>query len=244
MATQRHLKNAPIREGLIDIQFEQVPMERLKSFSDSVKSEFTEAATLWQGALGFEVRAGQLPLTLDKRSAAVGFRLSRAEHVLMIRTNGFTVSRLAPYQDWDELKKWATHYWSMFVEATNPEMVNRMAVRYINVLPIPLGKADFREFLVTAPDIPQELPQSLGSFLQRVVMIDPEGNRHAAVTQVLEDSELTEGRVEFILDIDAVRDCRLSPNDAKLWEGLDSLRDFKNKIFFEFITEKTARLFE
>jgi len=245
MAKQRYLKNAPIREGLIDIQFEPaVPMERLQAFVERVKGGFSQTAVLWQAALGFELSQNKVAaLPEGKPSASVGFRLAEPTHVLMARMNGFTYSRLAPYQDWDELRKAGKLLWEQFHEIVRPEVVSRMAVRYINVLPLPIGNDDFSEFLNAAPQVPGVLPQSLASFLQRVVIVDEVGKRQAIVTQAMEEGQPIDGRTHFFLDIDVFRPCRLPGNDDALWSGLDDLRQFKNDIFFEFITEKTAELF-
>lgn len=246
MAKQRHLKNAPIREGLIDIQFEPpVPMERLQAFVDSVKNRFAETSTLWQQALGFELKVGAAAAVIPPQAAtAVGFRFQDARHVLMIRVNGFTFSRLPPYADWDELSAGAKAFWEQFVDIVRPETVNRLAVRYINVLPLPIKGEDFSVYLTAAPIVPGHLPQGLASFLQRVVMVDPDRNCQAIVTQAIEESQPTDGRVQLFLDIDAFQVRRFDGRDSALWSSLDSLRDFKNDIFFAHITEPTAEIFE
>lgn len=244
MARKRHLNNAPIREGLVDIQFEPtVSMETLQVFASAVKAEFAEQTTVWQQAFGFQVGPDGTAAGQQERSS-VGLRLADKERVLIVRTNGFTYSRLPPYQDWHELRASAKLLWDTFLEIVRPETVTRTAVRYINVLPLPMGTEDFSVFLNASPVVPDALPQGLASFLQRVIMVDPEGNRQAIVTQALEDSQPTEGRVNVILDIDAIRPKRLASISEEVWSGLDTLRDFKNDIFFEHITERTAELFE
>lgn len=245
MAEKRHLKNAPIREGLVDIHFEPpVPMEVLKSFEAKVRSRFSESKTLWQQAVGFEMAKGGGVTRQEATQSAIGYRLADATRVLICRTNGFTYSRLPQYLDWDDLRQAAKSLWDEFLHDAKPQIVTRLAVRYINVLPLPMGDEDFSEYLEAGPIIPKGLPQGLASFLHRVVMIDPAGNRQAIVTQALESTAQVGKTVDVILDIDAIRALRIESASDQVWLGLEALRDFKNDIFFQHITERTARLFE
>lgn len=246
MATQRHLRNAPIREGVVDIKFEPpVSLELLEVFAESVQGAFGQASRLWQQSLGIEVKQGELATVNAPEGTVVGFRLQADRHVLMVRVNGFTYSRLPPYENWEQLRDSAKAIWKQFVASVKPETVTRMAVRYINVLPLPITTEEFSVFLTAAPTIPQALPQGLASFLQQVVMIDPIENRQAIVTQALEDSQSrVANMVNIILDIDAFRLQRLATHDDAVWTSLDNLRSFKNAIFFDHITEKTAELFQ
>ena len=45
----------------------------------------------------------------------------------------------------------------------------------------------------------------------------------------------------MVLDIDVFKEKAFDGQEA--WDVLDRLRDFKNQIFFDSITEKTAKLY-
>jgi uncharacterized protein (TIGR04255 family) len=45
------------------------------------------------------------------------------------------------------------------------------------------------------------------------------------------------------LDIDTFTVSRLDPNSDQIWQVLDQLRDLKNQVFFNAITEKTKEAF-
>jgi uncharacterized protein (TIGR04255 family) len=54
-------------------------------------------------------------------------------------------------------------------------------------------------------------------------------------------------KVQLILDIDVFRESKTADwkaSDHSVWSELEKMRAFKNQIFFESITEKTAELFE
>jgi len=127
-----------------------------------------------------------------------------------------------------------------------PQEVNRVAVRYINEMELPLPLADFKEYLSAPPEVPAGLPQTLSGFFQRVVMADTVKDRMAAVSQAFEGVQATEtaDKITVFLDIDAFSQVSMSADSQEVWDKLDELREFKNNIFFEHLTDKTLELFE
>jgi len=49
---------------------------------------------------------------------------------------------------------------------------------------------------------------------------------------------------QLILDIDTAKITTLGPDSPQIWTSLDQLRDFKNLIFFESLTEEAVKIFE
>lgn len=247
MVAPRHLEHAPIREGLVDIQFEpQIPIERIERFADALATEFPRRTRIWQHSFGVEMNATGEP-TSAASGASVGVRLESDPpgRVLSLRTSGFAFSQLAPYKDWAALKERARPLWETFIRELRPEVVTRMAVRFINLLPLPVPFDDFSKYLTAGPNVPPNLPQGLSAFLQRVVIVDPAKNLKAIVTQALEESQvsLKTGTVGIFLDIDTFRVVQVDAGSQDVWATLDELRDFKNAIFFDHITEEAAELF-
>jgi uncharacterized protein (TIGR04255 family) len=66
------------------------------------------------------------------------------------------------------------------------------------------------------------------------------------VTQALEGPPSGGGTGAFVtvlLDIDVFRTTQVASSDETIWSGLGALRDQKNRMFFEHITETTAELY-
>ena len=70
------------------------------------------------------------------------------------------------------------------------------------------------------------------------MIVDTNEKIAANVTQVFKPHPSFQSP-PIILDIDAFKNMDMSPNDSALWETFSTLRAFKNKIFFNFVTEKT-----
>ena len=132
----------------------------------------------------------------------------------------------------------------IYAEATQPETVSRLALRYINVLSLPMG-ADFDDFLTTAPRVPRELPQTLASFISRVTILDDSVGCLAHVTQSFDGVLDPAKDWPLILDIDVYKQMKIdSWQDPAIWRVFEYLHDFKNRVFFSSITEEVARLYE
>ena len=246
MARPRFLQNAPIREAIIDLRITPtIDPSKLANLAEGLKPAFPKQDTLRQGTFGFEIASGELKTsTID---SGVRGRLLASEdgkYVLQMRSDGFTFSRLPPYETWETMRQTAKPLWDKYVAAAGASTVSRIAVRYINVMPLPLPIGDFDDYLTAPPKVPAALPQELAGFFSRIIIVNPNLDALAVVTQALEPA--VDQKVPVILDIDVYREipsAEWSANDRRIWDALEQLREFKNQVFFESITEKTAELF-
>lgn len=247
MASPRQLKNAPVKEALIDIQFESsIELTHIDAIADRVREKYSKKSDIWQTVLGIVQREGAQNAA---NNTLLGRRLESEDgrFVLLMRRNGLAVSRLAPYVDWDELRNEAKTCWAALLEISGLPSVSRIAVRYINELKIPLPFGDFNEFLTCPPTVPAALPQAISEFLTRVVIPDPDNQTVSIVTQALQaPPSFTEGKtvVPVILDIDVYRLGVLPAEGGEIWGVLDILREQKNKMFFEHLTEKAVEMYQ
>lgn len=248
---REHLARAPLREALIDLQFERrLALEAIHSFERTLAGDVTQATDIWETQFGFEGPTPDRPPQSHARHAAIGRRLEFKDgpYVLQCRVNGFTLSRLSPYGDWSELRSRAAGLWHGFAAHARVESVDRIAVRYINELKLPLPFGDFEEFLTSPPRVPNEMPQAITGFLTRQIIPDEAKNCMTIVTQALEEPPIegpTGTTVTVILDIDVFRQAANEPAmSGRIWEALDVLRAQKNRAFFAYVTEKTVEMYE
>jgi uncharacterized protein (TIGR04255 family) len=139
------------------------------------------------------------------------------------------------YSSWTEFSAEAKKYFDLFREKVGAHGVGRTAVRYINLIELPLAEVSLDDYLTSAPKIPPEIPQGLSSFLQRVVIPFPEDRCTAIVTHALEPP--TPSGLPVVLDIDVFSEENLRADSAQLWSVLGRLRDVKNRIFFASVTD-------
>ena len=180
---------------------------------------------------------------LTNTPVGYAFRTSDNQRVVQFRSNGFTCNWLRPYAEWSDLRDMAVRMWQIYLGAAQPDQVVRLGLRYINHLELPVPRDDFAEYLTAQPNIPAALPQTLMSFFTRVAIQDEGIDCVAVVTQAFEGI-INPKVFPLILDIDASKLVNLQPNSDEIWILLDQLRDFKNRIFFESLTEDAVRVFE
>ena len=249
MARHRQLAHAPVREALIDIQFEApVPLELIDRFVASLGGAYAKKSDIWEALFG--LNGGDGTTFGTRSSSAVGRRLEAAEgrpYVLQCRNSGFTVSRLSPYGQWSELRAEARRLFELFVQQVGVPVVSRIAVRYINEITLPLPIANFSEYLSCPPKVPDALPQGITGFLTRLIIPDLDRDCVSVVTQALEapPNEGPSGAsITVLLDIDVFRSTRVPASADDVWQTLDVLRDQKNRMFFEHLTERTVEKYE
>ena len=239
MAVYRHLTNAPITEALIDISVKPSSSiqdaHQLEDLCTKLKDTYPDKKLQQQFKLEFFPGP---PPQERKETRFVGYRLTSADGLQDIQAtpDKITFSRLRPYQTWEQLREEARRDWDLYSEVVKPELITRIATRFINSIEIPLPIRDFSDYLTAAPSIPEKLPQGIASFFTRVVLPDPKTGAVAIVTHALE-SVITPKAIPIIIDIDVFIERTFEDHD-KAWSTIDMLRDTKNLIFFESVTDK------
>lgn len=237
---------APITEALIDIRVKlpgSVSLVDLEKLHDHIRDEYPDkkARTMWEGT--FETRNEKDPL--QKAQFRIdGYALTSPDgrQVVQYRLDGFTFSRLRPYTTWENVFAEARRLWGIYATETKPLLVTRLAVRYINSIEIPSKTFDYDDYFTAAPRIPPPLPQDLAHFLTRLVIPFPDRGAVAIITETPLEKHDPINTV-IILDIDVSKEVNLDPGDEKVCEIMSILREIKNTIFFNSITEKTKELF-
>jgi uncharacterized protein (TIGR04255 family) len=246
MLTPRHLRNAPIVEALVDLRVKLPPetdVTQLDSIHKAISDKYPkrEERKSWESRFG--VSHGKPLEPRHEYKGVDGYRYvsEDGKQVIQVRLDGFTFSRLKPYQTWEHLREEAFRHWQKYLDVAHPVLISRVALRYINRLEIKLPIKDFAEYLTAPPIVPESLPQGVASFLTRVVVPnEPIGG--AIIIQSLEAVE--DDIIPIILDIDVMKLQEFDVDGLDAWEAIDRLHTFKNEVFFSSITEKTMELYQ
>jgi uncharacterized protein (TIGR04255 family) len=241
-----HFAHAPITEAVIDVRVdlpETVSLQDLAAVGDSLdgfgeKRERFEIAAQVTGGEAVAARAEQKRIGYD-------FLDDAKLHVFQARLDGFTVSRLRPYDTWREFSGKARLLWNAYSTAARPNRVTRIAVRYINRLELPLPFDDFHEFLNFSPEVPEALPQGVSQYFIHLELPDDQTGGMIVLNQTIlpDDAEIeTQSILPVLLDIDVFRTVSVSPDDPMVWETLETLRARKNEAFLACITDRTKEL--
>lgn len=247
MARIRYLKKAPITEAVLDFRTqlpEGVTIESLEAAVNRLSSDYPQIEKIWRVESSFRFSSDAAGTAASSSRRINGYSLSSPDgkQVIQFRLDGFTFSRLAPYTSWEKTEPEAIRLWEIYREVATPEVLFRIAVRYINQIPLPAPNTEMADILVSPPQVPSELPQQFTTFLTRVV-VPLEKKTHVSITHAYNVPPATSGNT-VLLDIDVVRTEELDPEPASLRPIFDELREFKNRAFFGSLTEESVEKFE
>jgi uncharacterized protein (TIGR04255 family) len=247
MAEPRQLARPPITEALVDIRIladEGIDPTHLQPLRERLVDRYPKSDEKKRFQTQFRVEAGKLmpPLTEDLGFHGLWLSTSDGSRIVQFRPDGFTFNNigLGSYIGGEQLLTEALELWSEFAGLAKPEVVVRLALRYINRLDLPLRDGDdFSRFLAAPPILPKGAPQRVSAFLSRIVAHNEIGNA-VIVTQKLD--EPGSFPVAVLMDVDAFRVEELKAHPENLRRCLEQLRSLKNQTFFSMLTEEAVKL--
>lgn len=245
MKTQRHYSKAPITEALIDLRVE-LPEGTGVADLEKVHTGLESAYPTRKDRIVAEVQGliGDRAAAAAATSKHTGFLFTSKDgkYIFQARLDGFTMSRLAPYESWKPFKDEARRLWNVYRSITKPTNVTRLAVRYINRLDLPLPVADLKDYLRTVPEVSSDLPQNLaGYFAQLRIPLDDIKSLLVVNQAIIEPAK--PGVASVVLDTDIFRADDLPADEEGVWEFFEVLRVRKNDVFEACITDKARELF-
>lgn len=239
MSAYPHLGNAPIREALIDFRVRLPPdfsQETLRALADSLHSEYPTLGPIHQ--FHGQIELGEEgPVAVQSDPQLLGYRLQSADElsIAQIRIDGFTFSRLAPYESWDQMVEDSWAVWQRYVDRAAPIGIERIATRFINRIDIP-PSGQLAEVIRVPPGVPTG---RMDAFLFRYRLAATDG-----VTGVVSLATEDGPDASLILDIDCFVRKSFPTDTEPLRLQLPKVRDAKNRIFFSTLTPEAIERFK
>lgn len=239
------LTKAPIREALIDFRAtSEVPPtpDSFASYSRMLGGEFEEQKPIWSSQWKVELQSSGIEMEKPV-SEIIGARLSSktGNIVIQVQSNGVSTSVLQPYQNWEHLLSMFKRAWEAYREVFRPISVTRIASRYINEFLVPRQSSQIGDWLRAPPRLPSAIGFDVQSEFSRHELVDLPTECTVLLSRAI---SLQGGNWSVILDIDAIRQRELAPNDEAIWKSLDGLRDLKNRAFFGLLTKQAVDHFK
>ncbi len=240
-----HYEKAPIAEALIDIRTElpsKFSFEELQTLGQSLpdyKQAETRNIAHGQFSFGRDVQA-----VAQQKPWGLVFRNGANTQVAQFQMNGFTFSRLKPYEDWERLRDEARKLWNLYRQLAQPTAITRVAVRYINVFDFPGGRVDLEDYLNVFPQLAESLPRELRDYHQFLLNLQmPQDDLKGLLILNQSVAQPTKtGFIAIVLDIDLSVGTPVIAGEGELWAIFDKLRERKNLYFEAFITDKAREL--
>jgi len=214
----------------------------LEPVYDLIRADYPkrEEVMFFQGQ--FVMRPDAAPTATQTKQGYL-YRSSDGKYVLQTRINGFTLSRLPPYENWDSFRSEARRLWVIYKHIAKPVRATRVAVRSINRIDIP-PFTELKDYFKTFPEVSPDLPQSLTGYVMQLLIAQEDLGGMLSLIQAIVPPPRREV-ASINLDIDLYKESISEfASDTEIWEFLEVLRDRKNKVFEGCITDNARDLFE
>lgn len=242
----QHLANAPILEALVDLRVRPRVDLDVHSLGEVLGLRERYPICEQMKAIQFQVKheSNAPPVQSATDLGTVGFRYSSPSDTCQAqcRKDGFTFNMLKPYSGWPNLRRLSMEAWAAYLGVARPEEVTRIALRYINKAPIAETTFDLGGILRGNLDPFPGLQLEFGGLGYRALLRDIASDNRAVVQVTLEEEPSALGHT-LALDIDVSRLGSFSLTGQSIPDVLESLREFKNRLFFEMITDNFAKRF-
>ena len=241
---RRHYKAPPVVEAVAEFRFVGGSWDQTVPglFYERVKDGFPEKEQL---ALVETVATVGADGPQQSVVPVERLRLRREDRraILSLSPHYLSVSRLEPYESWEEFEPIISEALRTYQEVAEPEGIQRIGLRYLNHIALEMaeGGIDLDKYFDFFPHVGQHLPQWHQSFICGV-QIPFEDERDLAKVQ-LADQPAPEGAAAFLLDIDYfVNRAGAVPFDA-VAQWLAAAHLTAGQIFEGCITDELRHIF-
>jgi len=243
-----HYKRAPIVEAIIDFKvgFDDRPsISALSKLAKSNAAGFRMPQEVRRQSIGIRGAKGGKPSVALRAQETQGFRLTSksGERVLTVRADGFSYSHMAPYSNWEKFQEEAKEHWTKYRDSLKPKVIHRYAVRYINRFVLGESPLDTNQYFNIGAEVPRDVPHSIEKFfIQLLIPQNDIGSNVKALINIGPGESEPDGRLSIMLDFDVFATDEIDPMSESIWEKLELLRDRKNLLFEQSITDKIREL--
>lgn len=242
------LKNVPIQEALIDFQVsfsKDLSLDALLGLYPRIKDNFPIQDKKFKWTTGFQIKDEAAQIS-QPSGGQIGYIFKSDDNtkVLQVSLEGFTFNKLPPYGSWAQFSEEAKSLWELFVSEIKPIKINRLDLRYINRIEIPMPVKDLKDYILTCPQIAPDVPNSVTNMLMKLDIALNDIEAFAIITESLGQpvQGQSTNKLPLIFDIDVFKITNLEPMNPKVWSYLEELRIAKNTIFFKSLSDKTLEL--
>ncbi len=233
---------APIIEAIIDLTYGQdMSVEQTSAIKDALIPYYAKITSDPISELKIDVTTSAIAIKKDQFFHQL--EGSDSTEIALVRPNGISVSKLAPYRCWNDLFDRFRRDTNAAMSAVGPIRVQRVATRFINRIDVPFdGKtADYEHYLEVQIKLPKSIG-AIGPFQLAFNLVVPDQKANVVIQSAVVEPAV-EGVASFILDIDVARTVDLPNNWDDTLDIINSFRGIKNFFYQQLLTAKALEDF-
>lgn len=248
MKPWQSLNNPPVVVALFQIKYNSTTTKLIDflKFDNQLKHIFPIRRDNIQ--VGIDLKGSSIPLGVSTFSATSDAKIGSYIYMsvdqkvrLEISENTITYVDENPYQGWDNFKKSSLHSLMILADTLNNLEISRISIRFINRFNFDNfddPEKFFKTLISSSND--SELPFPLRQYGFRLLMDIPNSDIYSIVNHNVEN--IRTNSYIYTLDIDVLDMQHLMFEKETIANNMEKLRDVKNDIFFNSITQKTIDL--
>jgi uncharacterized protein (TIGR04255 family) len=246
--TELKLSKAPIVEAVLDIDCDMPPGFDLIAIEgparEAFRSQYPKFRNQFLEELHIESKVDELKHSSRRAIQSLQFLQDDEKQLVQLRRQGFSFNRLAPYTSLDDYLSEMHRTWESFISVASPVKIRALRLRYINRILLPFASElmDLEHYLKVGPRLPDEQRLRFAGFLNQHTAVEVDTGYQVNI--VLASQVPEKETLPIIFDI-CVADAKAAePNDWNwISSEIQSLRNLKNRIFINTLTEKCLNLF-
>lgn len=242
-----HFASAPIVEAVIDLRAQPTEVfdeSAARAFLESRTEEYQFLDSQQELNHQIKIEPGSPPQqTVTNTWKGARFRGSDGKNTVHFNRDGFVFSRQAPYQHWAAFSGEAMQLWRIFQDMAKPEAINRIGLRFINRIELPLGDGDFERFIDPTPQPPRGMDLPFYGFLHQETFAIPNYPYAVNLIRTIQPPQGS-GGIAIIIDIDVFTLQVGVFTESRIVQMLEEMHWLKNKVFFGSVTDAALEVFK
>ncbi|MBM4091685.1 MAG: TIGR04255 family protein [Planctomycetes bacterium] len=238
-----HLPNAPIVEAVIHWRARAERKLEPAALLDQLKAKLPDYPhSQRQQEFGVATQISAEGESVRQHHAWHGYRFESADklQIAQYTRNGFVFSRLKPYQDWEKFQAEAQRLWCVYRELAEPSEIQRLGVRFINLIPV--KPREVASLLTLPPRSPQIMKLPISAFLHQTKFNIPDHPYELNVVQTIQPPAPPErDSTGLILDLDVGTTRPIAFDEIE--NRLLQMQSIKNKAFFSLLKKPALKRF-
>ena len=243
------LKNAPIVEAVLDLDCDLLPSLDFASLQDAVKNTYRDRYPTLRPLFFQEAKIeskSDAPAEMSVRRGIQAFQCfdETEKQLVQVRAQGYSFNRLAPYTSMDDYLPEIERTWNLFLNLISPVQLRVVRLRYINriLLPLTNGQVELDQYLKMNLR-PADNKLMMTGFLNQYAAVEKETGHEVNV--VVTSQPPDNDRLPIIFDNCVACAAKVQPQDwTWILAKIQSLRDLKNRVFKNTLTETCLNLFQ
>ncbi len=231
-----NLSNPPAIEAVLDITTNEISdTKKLDYKKREFKSKFPRKEQILLFETSFHEAQQRTQIINKNRHLGFAYKSEDEKEISQFRLNGFSYSRLSPYLGWDAFIEKALENWVTYRSIRKKLEIKRIGLRFINIIRVPDGDPVMPEYF----NVGITSETGLGKIKQYKYQYIRDFDDGLIAIVNFGQTEIRDNEISFVFDIDVIQQASTNTLNADgIASYLTAMREAKNTIFFENLTEK------